>query len=455
MPGAGLYEVGPGKTYATPNAAINQLVIDQGTDPFTATQTIRIYTDVYTSAQNEAIIDLKERGLVPTSAYLLIIERASGNFPVFDCTSTYKYGIYISSISHVTVDGIEIENAVWYEIFVYSDDIFDTDHIIIQNCNCHNAINRHGITLTGSAVTNAGPQHCIVQDNITYDNNNGAFSAGGIVLWYGAANNVIQRNTVYNNVRGIEISNTSVNNEVRNNVCYSNSEDGISINNVIGNSPIDGNRCYGNTNYGIYLYQTGNNAVITNNICYDNNDGIGVLRFQIGTKIYGNILFSNTRYGIYFYYTTSSDCKNNIVHDNGTHQIYCASETSFTSNYNDLFKDSGTYTGYWSGDRETLGNWQTATSQDANSVAQDPLYIDEVGRDLHIQSSSPCKNSGTDLSGTYDIDFDGNTRPWGCIFDMGAYEWVPVSKVAGVAKTLINRVAGVLHSLLKTVARAG
>jgi hypothetical protein len=48
--GAGLYEVGPTKTYATIQSAFDQLWIDQGSALFTSSQVIRIFADTYDEA---------------------------------------------------------------------------------------------------------------------------------------------------------------------------------------------------------------------------------------------------------------------------------------------------------------------------------------------------------------------------------------------------------------------
>lgn len=47
MAGAGLYEVGPGKTYTTIQSALDQLWTDQGSAEFAASQFIRIFADTY------------------------------------------------------------------------------------------------------------------------------------------------------------------------------------------------------------------------------------------------------------------------------------------------------------------------------------------------------------------------------------------------------------------------
>lgn len=70
MPGAGLYEVGPGKTYSTIQSALDQLWTDQGAAIFTASQYIRVYAGIY----DETV--LPNTGLVPdaVNGFLLVVE---------------------------------------------------------------------------------------------------------------------------------------------------------------------------------------------------------------------------------------------------------------------------------------------------------------------------------------------------------------------------------------------
>jgi trimeric autotransporter adhesin len=63
-------------------------------------------------------------------------------------------------------------------------------------------------------------------------------------------------------------------------------------------------------------------------------------------------------------------------------------------------------------DRTTLADWQTASGQDANSIAADPVFISPT--DLHIDPTalrlaSPVDNAGTPIAGITD-DFDGGPR---------------------------------------------
>ena len=91
-----------------------------------------------------------------------------------------------------------------------------------------------------------------------------------------------------------------------------------------------------------------------------------------------------------------------------------AQPAGLTSNYNVLYAPgTGGFTGLFNNvDRLTLANWQTATGQDANSIAADPQFVSAT--DLHINPSalrlaSPVDNAGTPIAGITD-DFDGGPR---------------------------------------------
>jgi len=86
-----------------------------------------------------------------------------------------------------------------------------------------------------------------------------------------------------------------------------------------------------------------------------------------------------------------------------------APATAFSAiDYNDYFADTGVTLGYLGSARATLGDWQTATGQDANSLAADPLFVSTT--DLHLSgAASPAVGAGTPIAGIT-IDIDGDAR---------------------------------------------
>jgi hypothetical protein len=58
------------------------------------------------------------------------------------------------------------------------------------------------------------------------------------------------------------------------------------------------------------------------------------------------------------------------------------------------------------------------------NITDDPLFVDRLNGNLHLQSNSPCINAGNNDFITTPVDLDGNERIVGGLVDMGAYEWV-------------------------------
>ncbi|QQS34342.1 MAG: hypothetical protein IPM50_07195 [Acidobacteriota bacterium] len=67
----------------------------------------------------------------------------------------------------------------------------------------------------------------------------------------------------------------------------------------------------------------------------------------------------------------------------------------------------------------TLAAWQGATARDANSLSGDPLFVSPT--DLHITNLSPAFDTGVTIAGV-SIDIDGDARPQGAAYDIGADE---------------------------------
>ena len=75
----------------------------------------------------------------------------------------------------------------------------------------------------------------------------------------------------------------------------------------------------------------------------------------------------------------------------------------------------------WTGCQEASGN-----------INENPLFVDPDNGDFHLQSGSPCRDVGIDPvpdyieSGFVDFDFDGDERPQGAGWDIGADEYTVI-----------------------------
>lgn len=126
MAHAYLYEVGPGKTYATGTLALAQMNTDWGTDDFDADVVMRVFTATYTDQWTVPTT------LDPTAKYPLIIEAAPGNSPVINATGN-TYGIFMNTgPCHIRIYGIEVYGATTGNIycrarFTYLEDMYSHD----------------------------------------------------------------------------------------------------------------------------------------------------------------------------------------------------------------------------------------------------------------------------------------------------------------------------------------
>ena len=119
-----------------------------------------------------------------------------------------------------------------------------------------------------------------------------------------------------------------------------------------------------------------------------------------------------------------------------------------TIDYNDYFAQN---VGSLGGTRTTLAEWQTATGQDVNSKAVDPLFVSPT--DLHLQATSTLLGMGVAGTGIT-TDIDGQTRDTPP--DIGADEILagatPGSVQFSTASTSVGENGG---SVTLTVTRTG
>ena len=272
------------------------------------------------------------------------------------------------------------------------------DGFIIRKNKIYNAENI-GIDAAGGYWANPTPafnyaRNGIISDNELYNIDmttgpvGGSTGHGAIGIYVDGARNItVERNNIRECDRGIGI--------VSENDAYPTSNC-IVRNNFVAN-------CW---RTGIYLggylnYTSGgtNDCYVINNTLYFNNKVLG----HFG-EIEGEIRLTER--------CNNNVIKNNIVYgrpvDVMVHK-YTATGTNNTIDHN-LYYTTGTAKWIWNGTEYTSYDaWKTACGGDANSSnGVDPLLVNTTLPDLHIQSSSPAKNTGiiinTDIHGSTDID---------------------------------------------------
>lgn len=117
--------------------------------------------------------------------------------------------------------------------------------------------------------------------------------------------------------------------------------------------------------------------------------------------------------------------KNNIFVRLGTTNqfinVAAAAQTGFVCNRNTYYAAGAGNKWYWGPSAPTavFATWKTASSQDANSLTSDPVFV-TANTNVHLQVSSPCIGAGE--TGLVTNDYDGVAR--GAATDIGAFEYV-------------------------------
>ena len=184
--------------------------------------------------------------------------------------------------------------------------------------------------------------------------------------------------------------------------------------------------CYAHgSGVGLNLY--GDSIIVRNTLIVVDSVGV-VIWGASGVDLYNNTIVADSQ--IIDFAATVADIviKNNVL-KRTTDGRACRFQTAaqapdnavFTFDYNCWFEVGGVIQFY----AESIpGNFDFAAfqayGQEANGFEGDP----QLNAIYYIISSSPCKDTGIDLSGEgFSDDKNGRTRPIGIGWDMGAYEY--------------------------------
>lgn len=275
------------------------------------------------------------------------------------------------------------------------------DGFTIRRNKIYNAENI-GIDAAGGYAANADPalnyaRNGLITENELYNIDMttgpvGPIHGHGAIGIYvdGARNITVEKNRIYDTDRGIGIVSENdafptSNCIVRNNFVYNCWRTGIYLGGYLGYTSGGTRNCY-----------------VVNNTVFCNNREPGAFG-----EIEGEIRLTEQCF--------DNVIKNNIVfaRPNGIFVHKYSNTGSGNVIDNNLYFTTGTPGWIWNSTNDApftdFNAWKTASGQDATSTnGIDPLLVNTVLPDLHLQASSPAKTGGalisTDVNGTTDID---------------------------------------------------
>jgi hypothetical protein len=298
-----------------------------------------------------------------------------------------------------------------------------------------NGISLYGPTTAGFASVGNHVRNCLIQD----------FHSGGISISYQNGsilrNNIVERptKTTSGQAYGIFVQSGCLNVVTDKNV----------IRNLFAAFPLNTNQGNGIASNST-VASTGNENIFTNNLIYGITGNGSIYGFYLLSatyvKVYHNTIVLNDQaaaqslttptYGIYSSGATAIDIRNNNVSVTraGLGPKFCLYFTtnSPSSNYNNLHLAAPTGTNFiaYNGTNyTTLGAWQAGSSKDANSVAENPQFVNAAANN-YLPTSAALDNKAISVGVT--TDFAGVTRN-AATPDMGAYEFDATDSDASIA----------------------
>lgn len=190
--------------------------------------------------------------------------------------------------------------------------------------------------------------------------------------------------------------------------------------------------------HGIYLNQT-RNAIIKNNIFYDLKAGWSVQAANNSNVTIINNTMATNRPGDGGHISLGGanntvTIQNNVFYDPGTHACVIKDLSYWygnppdggiviSNNITNITYSGSTFLTRWVNPVGTATP-RAASFAFSNNLEQDMKLVDAPGYDFHLLSDSPAIDSGSDSNSPPAVDYDGNPRPAGARYDMGAYEFI-------------------------------
>jgi hypothetical protein len=330
--------------------------------------------------------------------------RANGDGVIIEGSGGERDAFFIDGADYITVEGLTIQHAERAGLRISL-----SDHVSIRDSTFADN-GRWGLFTDFSDYT-------LVEDSQSY----GAGLEHGIYISNSSDYPTIRRNRLHDN-HGCGL--------------HMNGDISMGGDGVISNALVEGNIIYANgVGGGSGINMDGvTDSMIRNNLLYDNHaSGISIYQIDGGSGSMNNRVFNNTiimasdgRWAINIPNTsdTGNQLYNNIAYNyhswRGSISIATPALDGFASDYNivmDRFSADDGNT------RLTFSEWQ-ALGYDAHSTIAEPaqLFVNPGAGNYHLLSNSPAVDTGVELT-EVTHDLEGNPRPSGSAYDIGAYEY--------------------------------
>jgi hypothetical protein len=184
------------------------------------------------------------------------------------------------------------------------------------------------------------------------------------------------------------------------------------------------------TGFCLFVQGSGSTASrinVYNNVFYNNGGGWSHSQ-RPDTNISSGFQLFNSLSGA----VSGCHFENNIVYNSAVAQLAFVSTSAnlsaWTVNYNGWYPDSSSGF-YLAAGASNFAGWKSETSQDANSITGNPLFVSTSTPDFHLQTGSPAIQAGVNVGLT--TDYAGNPVP--TVPDIGAYEFMaPLGSPTGL-----------------------
>ena len=342
-----------------------------------------------------------------------LVIKANGSSAVITGTEALtNESIYIKNASYVTIEGFTVLRSGQSGVGLGAHDASPTNPML-------------GLVIRNNTVRDSGSVNIYLShaSNSLVEGNtaSGSKASHGIYLSNGGSDNTTLRGNVsYNNaVSGIHFNadaSVGVGTDgiqtglvVEGNIIYNNQINGFNMDGV-QSSTIQSNLIYNNGRHAVRGFKIDasegpKNLVFINNTFVVNNDG-NSYPIKLSEETGGHIFFNNILV--------------NSSNGSGMGSI-SVEKSNFVSNNNVVLNNFSI-----AGSSYTLSNWQSSGYGVSSVLSTNPseLFVN-AGTDFHLKTGSPALDKGVaSLNGNPapTKDIDGNSRPNGNGYDIGAYE---------------------------------